>query len=108
MHEETLDHVLRVGRRVATTSNEGVERRPIGFAENGKRFFRGSIGAGLSCLQYDRPVRRVKRRAAFLQSSGNRFRRLALYANTGVIRSKTGRARAVVSTMLTRRIEQRR
>src|ERR1043166_2613872 len=66
MFEETLDDVLRIGWRIAAPPDEGVERRPIGFAENGKRPSRGFIRAGLSCLQHDGPVRRLKRRASLL------------------------------------------
>ena len=66
MFEETLDHVLRVGRRVAATPNKCVERRPIRFAKSGERFLRGFIRIGLSCLQHDSPMRRLKWRTSLL------------------------------------------
>ena len=74
MNKETLDDILRVGRRVATPSNECIKRWPVCFTKSGECFPRSLIGIGLACLQYDRPVRRLKRSTSLLQGSRYRFR----------------------------------
>src|SRR4029077_6355310 len=74
MNKKPLDEILRVSRRVATTSNESVKRWPVRFAKDGERFPRSFIRIGLARLQYDRPVRRFERRTTFLQRAWNRFR----------------------------------
>src|SRR5438045_9671427 len=73
MGKETLDDILRIGRRVAATSNKSVERWPVGFAENGERSLRGFIGAGVSGLQHDSPLRRLKGRGPSVWRSGSGF-----------------------------------
>ena len=75
MFEKTLDDILRVPGRKATTPNECVKRRPVRFAKNGERFPRRFIRLRLARLQYDRPMRRLKRRTALLQRPWNRFRK---------------------------------
>ena len=74
MNKETLDDILRVGRRVATTSNECIKRWPVCFSKSGECFPRSFIRLGLACLQNDGPMRRLERRASFLQRPWNRFR----------------------------------
>ena len=74
MDKKTLDDVLRVSRRVAATPNERVKRRPVCFTKSSECFPRSFICLGLACLQNDGPMRRLKRRASFLQRPWNRFR----------------------------------
>ena len=78
MDKKTLDDVLRVSRRVAATANESVKRRPICFTKNSECFPRSFIRLGLACLQYDRPVRRLKRSTPLLQGSRYGFRNQGL------------------------------
>jgi hypothetical protein len=77
MNKKSLDEILRISRRVATTSNESVKGWPVRFAKAGKGFPRSFIRIGLASLQYDRPVRRFERRTTFLQGAWNRFRNRA-------------------------------
>src|SRR4030095_9769039 len=77
MNKKTLDEILRVSRRVTTTSNESVKGWPVRFAKDGERFPRSFVSIGLARLQYDRPVRRFARRTTFLQRAWNRFRKRA-------------------------------
>jgi len=77
MNKKSLDEILRISGRVATTSNESVKRWPVRFAKAGEGFPRCFIGIGLARLQYDCPVRRFERRTTFLQGAWNRFRNLA-------------------------------
>jgi hypothetical protein len=79
MNKKSLDEILRISRRVATTSNESVKGWPVRFAKAGERFPRSFIGVGLARLQYDRPVRRFERRTTFLQRARNRFRNVKEY-----------------------------
>src|SRR6267378_944932 len=74
MNKETLDDILRVGRRVATPSDECVKRWPVCFTKSGECFPRRFICLGLPCLQYDGPMRRLERRPSFLQSAEHGFR----------------------------------
>jgi hypothetical protein len=78
MDKKTLDDVLRVSRRVAATSNESVKRRPVCFTKSSECFPRSFIRLGLACLQYDRPVRRLKRSTPLLQGSRYGFRNQGL------------------------------
>jgi len=77
MNKKNLDEILRVSRRVATTSNESVKGWPVRFAKGGERFPGRFIRIGLARLQYDRPVRRFERCTTFLQRAWNRFRNRA-------------------------------
>jgi hypothetical protein len=77
MLEESLDHVLRIRRRIAASPNECIRRRPVGLGELEKRSSGRTSGGGVARLQNNRPMRRVKQRTAFLQRSGNRFRKAA-------------------------------
>ena len=77
MNKKSLDKILRVSLRVATTSNESVKGWPIRFAKDGERFARSFIRIGLASLQYDCPVRRFERRTSFLQRAWNGFRNRA-------------------------------
>jgi hypothetical protein len=77
MNKKPLDEILRVSRRVATTSNESVKGWPVRFAKGGERFPRSFIRVGLARLQYDSPVRRFERCTTFLQRAWNRFRNRA-------------------------------
>src|SRR6266403_1897885 len=74
MDKKPLDDVLRVSRRVAAASNESVKRRPVCFTKSRECFPRGFIRLCLACLQNDGPMRRLERRASFLQRPWNRFR----------------------------------
>src|SRR6266851_9087267 len=88
MNKETLDDILRVGRRVATPSNECIKRWPVCFTKSGECFPRSLIGIGLACLQYDRPVRRLKRSTPLLQGSWYRFRNQRLPQGSPLMRHK--------------------
>ena len=66
MNKKSLDKILRVSRRVATTSNESVKGWPVRFAKTGERFQRSFIRIALARQQYDSPVRRFERRTTFL------------------------------------------
>src|SRR6266446_10891235 len=88
MDKKTLDDVLRVSRRVATTANESVKRRPVCFTKSSECFPRRFIRLGLACLQYDGPMRRLERRTALLQSSGHRFRNQRLQQGSPLMRHK--------------------
>ena len=78
MLEKTLDDILRISLRIAAATEECVERWPVSFAKSGERFAPGFIRLCNARLQYDRPMRRLKRRTALLQRSWNRFRRLVI------------------------------
>src|SRR5882724_3017095 len=73
VREKTLDKILRLRRSVTSTSHKAVKRRPVRFAEIGKRFSRCFRWIRLSSAQHESPVRRLKRRSAFLQCSRYRF-----------------------------------
>ncbi len=77
MNKKPLDEILRVSRRVSTTSNESVKGGPVRFAKGRERFPRSFIRIGFARLQYDRPVRRFERCTTFLQRAWNRFRNRA-------------------------------
>jgi hypothetical protein len=50
MLEKALHDVLRITRRIATTTNECVKRRPVRFTKNGERFPRRLIRLRLAGL----------------------------------------------------------
>ena len=75
MLEKTLNHILSVPRRITPAMNECIKRWPVGFAEGGERLSFRLIRLEFARLHNDRPMRRLKRRTAFLQRPGNRFRR---------------------------------
>src|SRR5438477_12742539 len=75
MGEESLDKILRLGRRVAAASHKGIKRWPIRFAKTRERVF-GCRCIGLLGAGNQSPVRRLKRSSAFLQCSGNWFHEL--------------------------------
>ena len=89
MFEKTLDDILRVPGRIATTTEECAERWPVSFAKSGERFRRSSLRTGPPCLQDDSPMRRLERRTAFLQRSWNGFRRNSNILERFVLRDKT-------------------
>src|SRR4029077_15917507 len=60
---------LRGARQITAAAGEGVERRPVSFAEGGKRLVRGLISRRFCRLQNDGPMRRLKRRTTLLQCS---------------------------------------
>lgn len=75
VNEKPLYDILSISRRIATTANECVKRRPVRFAKSRERLPRRLIRLRVARLQNDRPMRRVERRPTFLQRSRNRFRR---------------------------------
>src|SRR6267378_5052785 len=73
MGKKTLDKILRFGRSVTPKSQKGIKGWPIRFTEIGKRFSRCFRWIGLASAQDQSPMRRLKRRSAFLQCSRYRF-----------------------------------
>jgi hypothetical protein len=92
MFEKTLDDILCVPGRIATTTEECVERRPVSFAKSSERFRRSFLRTGPRCLQDDSPMRRLERRTAFLQRSWNGFRRNSSILERFVLRDKRNAA----------------
>src|SRR5881398_882032 len=76
MCKKTLDKILRFGRSVTPKSQKSIKGWPIRFTEIGKRFSCYFRLIRLSGAQNQSPVRRLKRRSAFLQCSGYRFHNL--------------------------------
>ena len=74
VRKKALDNILRVSSRVPAAPNESVKWRPVGFGKRRERLARGLVRIGLPRLEDDRPMRRLERRAALVQRSGNRFR----------------------------------
>src|SRR6266545_5523744 len=74
--KKTLDEILRFGRSVTPKSQKGIKGWPIRFTEIGKRFSSCFRWIGLSSAQNQSPMRRLKRRSSFLQSSRYRFHNL--------------------------------
>ena len=85
MNKKILDDVLSVNRRIATSSNESIKGRPVPFNKAGQRFPRRFIRIGLARLQDNGPMRRLKRRSAFLQRTRNRFRRSLTLTDGGPV-----------------------
>ena len=89
MFEKTLDDILRVPGRIATTTEECVEPWPVSFAKSGERFRRSFFEIGPPCLQDDRPMRRLERRTASCNVPGIGFVRKFNILERMALRDKT-------------------
>jgi hypothetical protein len=69
MGEESLDEILGVCGSITAVTQEGIERRPIGFAKSGERLLHRFRRLILRSTQDKGPMRRSKRSTAFLQCS---------------------------------------